>query len=186
MLLFIRVSQTGRKYRIRFNTSHVTLYPCHGLLRRDLWKRYNTSHVTLYLMSGKARLLLIRFQYISCYSLSRMPLLFCCCCTGVSIHLMLLFIGDYRSGFYQYMKFQYISCYSLSVLMERYSSNRTGFNTSHVTLYPGIHTSLAVKDLFQYISCYSLSLGQTASKSIGVSFQYISCYSLSWIFTKKK
>ena len=34
--------------------------------------------------------------------------------------------------------FQYISCYSLSIIRECYQTMHTGFNTSHVTLYPPI------------------------------------------------
>ena len=76
-----------------FNTSHVTLYRS---IIKNIWITYcsfNTSHVTLYrentLEAIREKLV---FQYISCYSLSKMN--FPKSLTvDVSIHLMLLFIG---------------------------------------------------------------------------------------------
>ena len=74
-----------------FNTSHVTLYRCKGprkcpgslvsihlmllfiysrwSLMRTKW-RFNTSHVTLYLTAHEPDYPILKFQYISCYSLS--------------------------------------------------------------------------------------------------------------------
>ena len=77
-----------------------------------------------------------KFQYISCYSLSKCPDSKCYS-INVSIHLMLLFISNQCSESIRASTFQYISCYSLSLC------DRTG---------------RLVEDEFQYISCYSLSL----------------------------
>ena len=60
------------------------------------------------------RIIAIKFQYISCYSLSGIPHLRCRDGMEVSIHLMLLFIVHFQ--------------------IRKMPSNY-GFNTSHVTLY---------------------------------------------------
>ena len=118
----------------------------------------------------------------------------------VSIHLMLLFIGQYTSPGYTKLYrfntshvtlypyddtydvvihwFQYISCYSLSQEDESY--DETGIVSIHLMLL-FIITPVAEdwdKRLFQYISCYSLSVYVLPLQS-APSFQYISCYSLS-------
>ena len=118
----------------------------------------------------------------------------------VSIHLMLLFIGQYTSPGYTKLYrfntshvtlypyddtydvvihwFQYISCYSLSQEDESYDG--TGIVSIHLMLL-FIITPVAEdwdKRLFQYISCYSLSVYVLPLQS-APSFQYISCYSLS-------
>ena len=122
--------------------------------------------------------------------------------TGVSIHLMLLFIQG-RTFHRIYLRtFQYISCYSLSKLWTDLYMLEIGFNTSHVTLYRiwrtrtsrniwvSIHLMLLfiagrnshIRDFqtFQYISCYSLSPTCGQNLPPEQMFQYISCYSLSW------
>ena len=96
------------------------------------------------------------FQYISCYSLSQYLSLLETKLL-VSIHLMLLFIPDHIAWD------EWEKC----------------FNTSHVTLYPGVFTLLCTKTKFQYISCYSLSIRDGGIKMSKNKFQYISCYSLS-------
>ena len=113
---------------------------------------------------------------------------------------MLLFISGRRQSGKAPGMFQYISCYSLSLRPAYSTLERTGFNTSHVTLYRGRGKGSSAGGMFQYISCYSLS--EKSSKTAyfrGVSihlmllfiahetgrtdreymFQYISCYSLS-------
>ena len=118
----------------RFNTSHVTLYLISKKLLLLVHISFNTSHVTLY-----PKLQRVSFP----------P-------TVVSIHLMLLFIGEHFNGqdvtiTFQYIscyslsgmtatptterQFQYISCYSLSFSGFRVSKCNWSFNTSHVTLY---------------------------------------------------
>ena len=73
MLLFIWYRMQGHLFpNSRFNTSHVTLYRLSDCQNNQLHIRFNTSHVTLY----RIRTWLINrsgisFQYISCYSLSR-------------------------------------------------------------------------------------------------------------------
>ena len=98
--------------RPSFNTSHVTLYPSSETTCISRYRGFNTSHVTLY-RERRGR----RFHR-----------------TGVSIHLMLLFIFTPLQIMLARLAFQYISCYSLSC---RSNNLRIGicFNTSHVTLY---------------------------------------------------
>ena len=109
------LSVTGNTYGakdVRFNTSHVTLYPFghHFLFWNGL------------------------FQYISCYSLSGYSFLmrkqF-----PVSIHLMLLFIAKQLPDGRFSDEFQYISYYSLSITIQNQFGFQYSFNTSHVTLY---------------------------------------------------
>ena len=75
------------------------------------------------------------FQYITCYSLSRLTrqsLEY----KIVSIHHMLLFINNWI-GFGR--------------------STELRFNTSHVTLYLSEFANMTAEEMFQYITCYSLS-----------------------------
>ena len=119
---------------------------------------FNTSHVTLYHLCLRTAMVIITFQYISCYSLSwsvrRRQYHLCpfqyISCYSLSYHK--------RIGRYVVTGFQYISCYSLSnlLIMKRYCKN-----------------------MFQYISCYSLSMTSKHYKYFQPKFQYISCYSLS-------
>ena len=114
MLLFItKMSEEKFNRLVSFNTSHVTLYP------KSLSLGSNT----------------LKFQYISCYSLSEIEIDF----------------------IQRAAKFQYISCYSLSGVNTSRLSPFGCFNTSHVTLYQ-YYTRLEYhRFVFQYISCYSLS-----------------------------
>ena len=116
-----------------FNTSHVTLYHSPGS-GSTMLLGFNTSHVTLYRQSISLLHLYLKFQYISCYSLSIIETLWNVK-KFVSIHLMLLFIYCRTSLLGNIKSFQYISCYSLSEQGERTASVRCRFNTSHVTLY---------------------------------------------------
>ena len=124
-----------RKRQLGFNTSHVTLYQESASIWKVFQRCFNTSHVTLYLISGNKTSEKWKFQYISCYSLSRgknftgeiensfntshVTLYLDGTITGipdglVSIHLMLLFIEYFTSATTVTFSFQYISCYSLS------------------------------------------------------------------------
>ena len=58
-----------------FNTSHVTLYLLQQHCLAILIAGFNTSHVTLYRDYESLQRIAERFQYISCYSLSILPLL---------------------------------------------------------------------------------------------------------------
>ena len=120
--------------KLRFNTSHVTLYRplCTQFTR--LHECFNTSHVTLYPGTYQPGMERTLFQYISCYSLSERTFIFVIR-TSVSIHLMLLFISESVRGISALMKFQYISCYSLSEDGQVTMELQQCFNTSHVTLY---------------------------------------------------
>ena len=135
--LYRKQSKSVRRQVTCFNTSHVTLYLSMSIKFPHCKHCFNTSHVTLYRQSISLLHLYLKFQYISCYSLSiietlwnvkkfvsiHLMLLF----IGygeqeldtvifVSIHLMLLFIRVKKDGGYEVIVFQYISCYSLSEL----------------------------------------------------------------------
>ena len=101
---------------------------------------------------------LVKFQYITCYSLS----------FRWELHSVTVFLFQYItcyslslrvfSDLVRVLMFQYITCYSLSDVQHLLLVNYIGFNTSHVTLY---HSLLKISFLiipFQYITCYSLSI----------------------------
>ena len=134
MLLFIERWKKDGVWRLDFNTSHVTVYRAGGNLCWLVSVDFNTSHVTVYQF-------LIRC--IECWIL-------------ISIHLMLLFIGELSAEIAALNIFQYISCYCLSLsgvlqtdttdisihLMLLFIRNDKAskccvvhFNTSHVTVY---------------------------------------------------
>ena len=109
---------------------------------------FNTSHVTLYHdFIGKLPCV-IRFQYISCYSLS----------------------GIYQGDDGKYYMFQYISCYSLST--EDPCGGTYGKQFQYISCYSlsiSTYKGLDTK-VFQYISCYSLSRNRTnAEENLTVS-----------------
>ena len=205
-----------------FNTSHVTLYRVKTQLRADHPRSFNTSHVTLYLnvkqfiekrkrVSIHLMLLFIlllqpvqncqaRFQYISCYSLSKPKLLSSSTKQRFNTsHVTLYRISIYRDC--QGTSFQYISCYSLSNYRNPFI--RDSFVSIHLMLLfiersvsmqrytktVSIHLMLlfirnrfpdiVVYGSFQYISCYSLSGIRFFYEHLDNQFQYISCYSLS-------
>ena len=197
-----------RKANANFNTSHVTVYPRNYFSAICFKRHFNTSHVTVYRLIPVRTVIIVAFQYISCYCLSEpvrsqdMNCVFqyisCYCLsasmlqnisqTAISIHLMLLFI---RISFHLFPVFLY-------------------FNTSHVTVYRPENLSFTLSTKFQYISCYCLSLCDVAHIITGrisihlmllfiknlegfggvlAEFQYISCYCLSQrkiykVFTK--
>ena len=102
-----------------FNTSHVTLYQGHNL---NLHEQYEVSiHLMLLFIACffLTMVILVGFQYISCYSLSSKGGLYCAK-INVSIHLMLLFIDTDGSAALKPYQFQYISCYSLSEMNIQY------------------------------------------------------------------
>ena len=100
-------------YLLRFNTSHVTLYPEPEKLKIIEDFSFNTSHVTLYPLSS----LIIKRKSKS-FNTSHVTLYLC--------DKMLI-----RPVFV----FQYISCYSLSLFVDSNKIFNRCFNTSHVTLY---------------------------------------------------
>ena len=142
-------------------------------------KYFNTSHVVVYLADSLYRAAEIKFQYISCCSLSRRG----------------LYTASGRA------KFQYISCCSLSSRKSCQTKIQVYFNTSHVVVYLiskvlaifkfpiSIHLMLqfiilqyaikATASGFQYISCCSLSILLLGLMPVANPFQYISCCSLS-------
>ena len=160
-------------------------------------------HLMLFFIKhGKtAKIEVLRFQYISCYSLSVYHIksqgIYSCFntshvilyrytnvgkirCIDVSIHLMLFFIPTgYVRGTWTYM-FQYISCYSLSNLPQ--INLPCDWVSIHLMLFfiLALVPAQAVPLPFQYISCYSLSFFFLNSFCKSSQFQYISCYSLSY------
>ena len=68
--LYLRNFQRIRNPFPCFNTSHVTLYQDFFVKKSDDELSFNTSHVTLYLEEIPVGQRTVRFQYISCYSLS--------------------------------------------------------------------------------------------------------------------
>ena len=164
---------------------------------------FNTSHVTLYHLCLRTAMVIITFQYISCYSLSwsvRRRQYHLCPFQYISCYSLSMTSKHYK---YFQPKFQYISCYSLSrkypwgnqreigvsihlmllFILRQKTTDRTDgcFNTSHVTLYRRWTFQNRWQWTFQYISCYSLSIPEDVQDKIKKLFQYISCYSLSKI-----
>ena len=96
-----------------FNTSHVTVYRKTSVIDAIRYAHFNTSHVTVYLVVDNNLPKSRKFQYISCYGLSR--------------------DNDWILG--RYHVFQYISCYGLSLRICSITGICRHFNTSHVTVY---------------------------------------------------
>ena len=139
MLLFIRNLISKATYKCCFNTSHVTLYP-----------GQNAPDIPY-----------MKFQYITCYSLSTwgIPatvqhnvsihhmLLFIQAESnfllfghGVSIHHMLLFIeirSSASANLFLRFNTSHVTLYLASPF--RHLLFRCCFNTSHVTLYPSFY-----------------------------------------------
>ena len=177
MLLFIKMIRLERANVMHFNTSHVTVYQkalfgisqpsnisIHLMLLfiflirtpHTFIANFNTSHVTVYHYPGFFCSALRKFQYISCYCLSRITLsqllksssfqyISCYCLSTcfynarayiyISIHLMLLFIvSDLEST-----SGVLIISIHLMLLFIKVGTWQTlqlnNFNTSHVTVY---------------------------------------------------
>ena len=97
-----------------FNTSHVVVYPWQSCAYVARYINFNTSHVVVYLESKQSLPIAgLRFQYISCCSLSCCAKYSCSSDFGISIHLML----------------QFIKIYELT------KDEFQDFNTSHVVVY---------------------------------------------------
>ena len=99
----------------------------------------------------------MRFQYITCYSLSDMSVYhmkknYCFNTSHVTLY------REAARRHVIWLMFQYITCYSLSlrILVDKEIVTR-----------------------FQYITCYSLSVTALQEKQQAQAFQYITCYSLS-------
>ena len=140
---------------------------------------FNTSHVTLYLERHRIRRKSRGFQYISCYSLSRIP-------SGDTLNLSRF--NTSHVTLYQERNwinvigilFQYISCYSLSGF--GFCKIRISIVSIHLMLLFIFYCYEMASPVFgfQYISCYSLSC-HYITEDPNIEFQYISCYSLSWM-----
>ena len=81
----------------------------------------------------------VKFQYISCYSLSYFKT------NRLQVFNMFQYISCYSLSFERESirlnsdSFQYISCYSLSFRNRQECAKFVRFNTSHVTLYPSFY-----------------------------------------------
>ena len=137
MLLFIYNISQDLAYIKRFNTSHVTLYHGGTLNPWTAGTGFNTSHVTLYRKTVSHR------------KAKR----------HVSIHLMLLFIGNLTITFSDGDRFQYISCYSLSVQHSPHGlvQNLVSIHLMLLFINNALEDTITFSE-FQYISCYSLSM----------------------------
>ena len=144
---------------IRFNTSHVTLYPFFPVIT------FSLDFVSIHLM-------LLFINYWGWYSQKE----------RVSIHLMLLFIPDaifpiVLSTFvsiHLMLLFIFIIGHLNSVLI-------TGFNTSHVTLYRTIRDHSRGKILVSIHLMLLFIFTPLQIMLVRLAFQYISCYSLSLV-----
>ena len=88
---------------LSFNTSHVVIYLFTTGTENTLYSSFNTSHVVIYLW----------LQNKTCFFI------------GVSIHLMLLFIGKSKIKKHGNYAFQYISCCYLSNFLFVISAHKT-------------------------------------------------------------
>ena len=145
----------GRKQS--FNTSHVTLYRWDSIQDWS-WKHvsihhmllfigftligaictrgFNTSHVTLYPPSPKGGVGVGVFQYITCYSLSKLQSYSTSESEGFNTSHVTLYLST-KTVEKSKTLFQYITCYSLSLVY---------------------NDCVPSGNMFQYITCYSLSL----------------------------
>ena len=101
---YLSSSPTSTEFALAcFNTSHVVIYPIGYPLQRVYQVCFNTSHVVIYLW----------LQNKTCFFI------------GVSIHLMLLFIGKSKIKKHGNYAFQYISCCYLSNFLFVISAHKT-------------------------------------------------------------
>ena len=106
----------------------------------------------------------ITFQYITCYSLS-WPVRISTLQRQVSIHHMLLFIKGHLSNVCKESGFNtsHVTLYPVTRTLFRWLMS---FNTSHVTLYQAIMKKRVPFSRFQYITCYSLSNSSPTLKEV--------------------
>ena len=152
------------------------------LLWLGLW--FISIHPMLRFIEREVRVpdMLIVFQYIPCYGLSKQMVFLkskithfntshvtvyqqaemaCIESNAISIHPMLRFILTTCPGISYKISFQYIPCYGLSDWTE---------------------IAKNIVCLFQYIPCYGLSAMLCRFQIYKISFQYIPCYGLSTVF----
>ena len=126
-----------------FNTSHVTVYRWSDWPKVMIIRYFNTSHVTVYPFVAVGICNHKWFQYISCYCLSDI-LPYPDCNFLISIHLMLLFI--FYSPCLECFCYDFNTSH-VTVYRSLYSSILflfTDFNTSHVTVYLAVPVILLV------------------------------------------
>ena len=118
---------------------------------------FNTSHVTVYREQKYEEEQDAIFQYISCYCLSVLLIIWLSNCI-ISIHLMLLFIRRWTT----------------------WTMNRKIISIHLMLLFiDGDQRDESKGQAFQYISCYCLSQAVQLLMQLQDGFQYISCYCLS-------
>ena len=144
MLLFIAVSLATIGFSSKFQYISCYCLSINHLNQQSRQQDFNTSHVTVYLSDSPSSAPERIFQYISCYCLSsnhlggeryelisiHLMLLFIADWKhlrlirekDISIHLMLMFIGTQLQKDLVASGFQYISCYCLSVHCRRHRS----------------------------------------------------------------
>ena len=82
----------------------------------------------------KNKAVIIKFQYISCCSLSRLPRWYFIWNTCFNTSHVVVY-QDYFITKLSMLRFQYISCCSLSDWISFTLDKKEGFNTSHVVVY---------------------------------------------------
>ena len=115
MLLFITKQELLTHTLTRFNTSHVVIYHHTDLHWQPARIGFNTSHVVIYPVRAGMSITTV--------------------VSGVSIHLMLLFIMRMCLKPGLTVAFQYISCCYLSKTSPQKGIKNNSFNTSHVVIY---------------------------------------------------
>ena len=116
---------------------------------------FNTSHVTVYQDVLASERLVMWFQYISCYCLSKYNVCQTVRHVNFNTSHVTVYRGDVAANLQKQIKFQYISCYCLSSEHVRCLCGLYNFNTSHVTVYrvrPWFHRN------FQNISIHLMLL----------------------------
>ena len=104
-------------------------------MKNLLQNGFNTSHVVVYPAHKWFILWYVKFQYISCCSLSFNNL-----ANGYAVH-QFQYISCCSLSIFSDIgvpgapEFQYISCCSLSIFAEQSQIGMVGFNTSHVVVY---------------------------------------------------
>ena len=148
-------------------------------MKNLLQNGFNTSHVVVYPAHKWFILWYVKFQYISCCSLSWFQ------------HPVILHIARFNTSHvvvYHNRKIKNMEVLTVSIhLMLQFivtlllhTEKKSCFNTSHVVVYPSIPDEVIdFVERFQYISCCSLSGCPVVQKNALHVFQYISCCSLS-------
>ena len=157
MLLFILIVDNEHKHGINFKTSHVIVYPTSESLKE---RRCKFQNISCYCLSQRSQ------NSLCCSGISKHLMLLFICIVDVTFlhlpliskHLMLLFISAEAAGATALTIFQNISCYCLSFARIYQKRLWQNFKTSHVIVYQKYNEySVMGANKFQNISCYCLS-----------------------------